>query len=153
MLVASARRLTNPARKSRVGARRNPSQTLAGVFLAHGACDVPHFRGDALRDPRVHAYAARIRHEPDGNTDENALDPQRFVARLQSGAVHEIVVPHAYGHPKAPLTDFENDQKFLGCWGHAGLPGERAQRVLDAVRNVEGLPDMAALPALLTGRD
>jgi aconitate decarboxylase len=115
---------------------------------------VPHFRGEALRDPRVHAYAARIRHEPDGNTDENALDPQRFVITLKSGTVHEMLLPHAYGHPKAALTEAENREKFLRCCGHAepALPPDRAQRVIETIAGVETLPDMAALPALLTGR-
>jgi len=128
---------------------------VAGVYLTHGFCDVPHFRGAALSDPRVHEFAARIRHEPDGNTDENALDPQRFVARLRSGAVHELILPHAYGHPKAPLTEEENVAKFLRCWGHAepALPPERAQHVIAMVQAVEGLPDIAALPPLLAGRD
>jgi hypothetical protein len=77
------------------------------------------------------------------------------VARLRSGAVHELVLPHAYGHPKAPLTEEENVGKFLRCWGHAepALPAERAQRVIAMVQGVESLPDIAALPALLAGRD
>jgi 2-methylcitrate dehydratase PrpD len=127
---------------------------VGGVWLANGACDVPHFRGEALRDPRVHAYAARIRHEADGNTNENALDPQRFVITLKSGAVHEMLLPHAYGHPKAALTDAENEEKFLRCCGHAepALPPTRARRVIETIAGIESLPDIAALPALLAGR-
>ena len=47
--------------------------------------------GEALRDPRVHAYAARIRHEADGNTDENALDPQRFDERLRDLGAERVI--------------------------------------------------------------
>ncbi|MGG5809276.1 MmgE/PrpD family protein [Falsiroseomonas sp. CW058] len=128
---------------------------VGGVFLVHGQCDVPHFRGEALRDPRVHAHAARIRHEPDGNANENALDPQRFTIRLRSGAVREVMVPHAYGHPEAPLTPAENEEKFLRCCTHAdpALPEARARRIMDLVAGVESLPDIAALPAALAGRD
>ncbi len=126
---------------------------VGGVYLVHGTCDVPHFRGEALRDPRVHTFAARIRHEPDGNTDENALDPQRFVARLRSGAVHEITIPHAYGHPRAALTAAENTEKFLRCCAHGAFPPDRAARLIALVDQVETLPDIAALPALIAGRD
>lgn len=122
-------------------------QFVGGVLLAHGGCDVPHFRGEALRDPRVHAYAALIRHEPDGNTDENALDPQRFVITLNSGARHELTLAHAYGHPKAPLTDAENDEKFFRCCGHAvpPVPLARATNLRDRVAGIEALPDIALL--------
>jgi 2-methylcitrate dehydratase PrpD len=67
--------------------------------------------------------------------------------------VHEIVIPHAYGHPRAALTEAENRAKFLRCCGHGGLPPERAERLIALVERVEELPDIAALPALLAGRD
>jgi hypothetical protein len=65
-----------------------------------------------------------------------------------------MVLPHAYGHPEAALTDAENVQKFLRCCGHAGpaLPSDRAHRVIEMIAGVEALPDIAALPALLAGR-
>jgi 2-methylcitrate dehydratase PrpD len=128
---------------------------VAGVYLAKGSCDVPDFRGQALRDPRVHHFAARIRHEPDGNTDENALDPQQIEVRLASGAVHAIHLPHVYGHPEAALTAEENEEKFFRCCRHAepAVPETRARRIRDMVAGVEALPDVAALVATLAGRD
>jgi 2-methylcitrate dehydratase PrpD len=127
---------------------------VAGVFLAKGGCDVPDFRGAALRDPRVHAFAARVRHEPDGNTDENALDPQHIAVRLNSGAVHEIHLPHVYGHPEAALTPEENEEKFFRCCRHAEPPvaEPQARRIRDMVAALESLPDVAALSAAASGR-
>jgi 2-methylcitrate dehydratase PrpD len=128
---------------------------VAGVFLAKGRCDVPDFRGEALRDPRVHAFAARVRHEPDGNKDENALDPQEVSVRLQSGTVHAIHLPHVYGHPEAALTAEENEEKFFRCCRHAEppVPEARARRIRDMVADVEALPDIAALAAAIAGGD
>jgi 2-methylcitrate dehydratase PrpD len=128
---------------------------VAGVYLAKGRCDVPDFRGEALRDPRVHHFAAKVRHEPDGNTDENALDPQYIEVRLASGAVHGIHLPHVYGHPDAPLTDAENEEKFFRCCRHAepAVPEARARRLRDMVAGVEGLADVSALVATLAARD
>jgi 2-methylcitrate dehydratase PrpD len=128
---------------------------VAGVYLAKGSCDVPDFRGEALRDPRVHAFAARVRLEPDGNTDENALDPQRIEVRLASGAVHAIDLPHVYGHPEAPLSPQENEEKFFRCCRHAepALPEPRARRIRDMVTDLEALPDVSALVATLVGCD
>ncbi|WP_237213621.1 MmgE/PrpD family protein [Falsiroseomonas oryziterrae] len=127
---------------------------VAGVYLAKGRCDVPDFRGEALRDPRVHAFAARIRLEPDGNTDENALDPQEIVVRLASGATHAIHLPHVYGHPKAALTAEENEEKFFRCCRHAepAVPEARAHRIRDLVEGLERLPDVTALVGAIAGR-
>jgi 2-methylcitrate dehydratase PrpD len=127
---------------------------VAGVFLAKGRCDVPDFRGEALRDPRVHAFAARVRHEPDGNTDENALDPQQIIVRLTTGAVHEIHLPHVYGHPEAALTPEENEEKFFRCCWHAEPPVAEAQArsIRDMVASLETLPDVAALSVAAAGR-
>jgi 2-methylcitrate dehydratase PrpD len=128
---------------------------VAGVYLAKGRCDVPDFRGEALRDPRVHHFAAKVRHEPDGNTDENALDPQYIEVRLNSGAVHGIHLPHVYGHPEAALTDAENEEKFFRCCRHAEptVPEARARRLRDMVAGVEGLADVSTLVATLAARD
>jgi 2-methylcitrate dehydratase PrpD len=128
---------------------------VAGVFLAKGRCDVPDFRGEALRDPRVHHFAARIRMEADGNTDENALDPQEIAVRLASGATHRIHLPHVYGHPEAALTPAENEEKFFRCCRHAepAMPEARARRIRDLVAAVETLPDVTALVTTLATRD
>jgi 2-methylcitrate dehydratase PrpD len=128
---------------------------VAGVWLAKGSCDVPDFRGEALRDPRVHEFAAKVRLEPDGNTDENALDPQEIAVRLASGATHSIHLPHVYGHPEAALTPEENEEKFFRCCGHAvpPVPQDRARRIRDLVAGVEGLHDVGQLVAAASGRD
>jgi 2-methylcitrate dehydratase PrpD len=120
---------------------------VAGVFLANGSCDVPHFRGEALRDPRVHRFAALVRIEPDGNTDENALDPQHIAVVLRDGTRHAIDLPHAYGHPAVPLTAADNEEKFFRCCRHAVpmVPEARATRIRDRVAAIETLPDVAAL--------
>jgi 2-methylcitrate dehydratase PrpD len=128
---------------------------VAGVYLAKGRCDVPDFRGEALRDPRVHHFAAMVRLEPDGNTDENALDPQEIAVRLTSGATHAIRLEHVYGHPDAALTPEENEEKFFRCCRHAvpAVPQARATRLRDLVAQVETLPDVSALIGAAAGRD
>ena len=127
---------------------------VAGVFLAKGRCDVPDFRGEALRDPRVHAFAARVRLEPDGNTDENTLDPQVIDIRLASGVTHRMVLPRIYGHPEVPLSAADNEEKFFRCCRHAvpPVPEDRGRRIRDLIAGIETLPDIAALVAVAAGR-
>ena len=128
---------------------------VAGVWLAKGHCDVPDFRGEALRDPRVHGFAAKVRIEPDDNTNENALDPQDVSVRLTSGVTHRIHLPHTYGHPAVPLTAAENEDKFYRCCANAVPPiaTTRADRLLGQVQMVETLPDIALLVRAMTGPD
>jgi 2-methylcitrate dehydratase PrpD len=128
---------------------------VAGVWLAKGRCDVPDFRGEALRDPEVHRYAALVRLEPDGNTDQNTLDPQVIEVTLASGLTHAITLPRIYGHPEVALSTADNEEKFLRCCRHAvpPMPASRALRIRDLVAGIETLADVSALAAATAGSD
>jgi len=128
---------------------------VAGVWLAKGACNVPDFRGEALRDPRVHAFAAKVRIEPDGNANENALDPQQISVKLSHGAVHTIHLPHTYGHPAVPLTAAENEDKFRRCCANAvpARPASTVDRLLAQVTTVQSTPDISTLVRAMVRQD
>lgn len=105
---------------------------VAGVYLAHGTVDIPHFKSqDMLRDSGVHEFASRITLELDDNPDENALDPQQFHVTLRDGTVHDITLDHVFGHPERPLTQAQNEEKFIRCCGHAIRP--LRQQAIDAI--------------------
>ena len=116
---------------------------------------MPDFLGDALRDPAVHRHAAKVRLEPDGNADENALDPQEISVQLADGSLHVVRLPHVYGHPAVPLTTAENDEKFHRCWGYASpaRPAAGAARLAALVADIEQVPDVGMLVRTLAGRD
>jgi 2-methylcitrate dehydratase PrpD len=126
---------------------------VAGAYLARGRVDVPDFRGDALRDPEVHRYAAMVDVVLDGNPDQNALDPQRIVVRLRDGREHAIVLPHVYGHPAVPLSAAENEAKFRRCcgYGRIALPGDRVEALIAAVGGLAQVGDVAGLVRLTLG--
>lgn len=123
---------------------------VAGVYLAKGRCDLADFAGEALRDPAVHAAAAKVEVLADGNPDENALSPQRIGVRLRSGAEHEVRLPVVFGHPDAPLSAAENEEKFVRCAAHGGLPEQRARVLRDLVAHCEALADVRQLVQALT---
>jgi 2-methylcitrate dehydratase PrpD len=124
---------------------------VAGCFLARGHVDVPDFRGTALTDPQVHAYAAKVDVVLDTNPDPNALDPQTITVRLTSGAQHAITLPHVFGHPAVPLTDAQNEEKFRRCAGYGRIPLPDPDPLIAAVTGIADLPDIAVLPRLTTG--
>ncbi|MDJ1016742.1 MAG: MmgE/PrpD family protein [Paracoccaceae bacterium] len=121
---------------------------VAGAYMTRGQVDVPEFRSEeVLRDPALHAHAAKVEVVLDDNPDENALDPQRFVFELADGTVEEVDIPHMFGHPRAALTVEENRAKFDRCvtYGRRALSRERADRIAGAVGAVEELADAAEL--------
>jgi 2-methylcitrate dehydratase PrpD len=123
------------------------------VFLAKGRVDVPDFRGDALRDPEVHRFAQMVDVVLDANPDQNALDPQRISVRLASGAEHVVDLAHVYGHPAVPLTAAENEEKFRRCcgYGRVALAAPRAGALVEAVRGLEAVEDVAGIVRLMAG--
>lgn len=124
---------------------------VAGAWMVRGQVDVPEFRGDAvLRDPAIHAAAAKVTLTLDDNPDQNALDPQRFVFTLTDGTTREIRLARVYGHPDAPLTAQENTAKFCRCVGYGVRPlaADQSQALIDGVETLETLPDVARLAAL-----
>ena len=124
---------------------------VAGTFLARGNVDVPDFRGRAtLEDPRVHELASRVTVELDDNPDLNALVPQTISVTLKSGASHAIKLDQVYGHPAVPLTSEENEAKFMRCMGYGIRPlaADRAQRLIDAIADIEAIDDVSRIPAL-----
>lgn len=124
---------------------------VAGAYLVRGRVDVPEFADRAtLNDPAIHAIAAKVHLELDGNPDQNALVPQWFKVTLTDGTAHEITLAQVYGHPDVALTDAENAAKFRRCvgYGRAPMPDAQAARLEQAVSQIETLPDAARLAAL-----
>ncbi len=120
---------------------------VAGVALARGRVDVPDFRGEALRDPDVHRYAALVEVEQDDNPDLNALDPQTFTVTLKNGETRSIVVERAYGHPEAPLSREANIEKFRRCvgFGSEALPAAQVDAIIASVDALEESDDVTSL--------
>ncbi len=121
---------------------------VAGAWLARGKVDVPEFSDpEVLSDPRIHDFAARVEVETDDNPSQSALAPQWWQVTLTDGTVHEIDLPHVYGHPMAALTDDENLAKFRRCvgWGRAPMAGDAADALIAAVAGAETLDDAGAL--------
>jgi 2-methylcitrate dehydratase PrpD len=124
---------------------------VAGLYLARGRVDVPDFRGkENLEDPEIHRLASLVDVVLDNNPDQNALDPQTITVELKSGARHGIALPHVYGHPRAPLTDAENVEKFTRCAGYGSvpLPPVNVQALIDAILGIESETDVARLVSL-----
>jgi hypothetical protein len=84
----------------------------------------------------------------DGNTDENAVVPQRVEIELQNGTKLDQRVDAALGSPENPLPRAAQIAKVKACL--AGLlPEGRTEELIRAIDALHEAPDVAALRALL----
>jgi aconitate decarboxylase len=123
--------------------------TVARV-LQNGALDLADFRGDALGDPATHELAQCVSLESDGNTDPNALAPQRLVVRLRNGTEFAWSCENMLANPARPLTTDQHMAKFRRCLDFAAttLPAPTPSRLIEAVDRLEALEDVRVLAAL-----
>ncbi len=84
---------------------------LSALMLADGRIDPRRFTPATFIDPTIKALAAKLTITLDGNSDPNALSPQRLVVTLTDGTSIERVIPHTLGHPLAKMSDTETQAK------------------------------------------
>lgn len=123
---------------------------VLGALMIRGSVDVAEFRGDALTDPAIHDFAAKVEVVLNDVEDANAFYPQTFTVRLTDGTEHRLTLDHAYGAPENPLTPEENVEKFRRCltWSAKPIPAEAANRIIAFVSDLEAQDNVAALAAL-----
>lgn len=120
---------------------------VAATALLEGTVDVRHFKGDWLRNPRVHEIAANVEPIEDNNPNTNAVAPQRLEVYLKDGRKLEVDMPQIFGHPENPLSDEQNIEKFKRSWSAAAKPlsESSADQMIEAVSNLEGVDDVRSL--------
>jgi 2-methylcitrate dehydratase PrpD len=121
--------------------------------LKNGSIDLLDFRGDALTDPETHALAKLVTTRDDGNPDPNALAPQAVTVHLKNGASLSWRCETMLAHPARPLTQEQHLAKFRRCLDFAAtpLPPATADRLIDAVDQLEKLEDVRRLAMLAAG--
>lgn len=117
--------------------------------LQHGALDLTHFRGEALRDPQTFALARRVTTVADGNPDPNALAPQSVKVELHDGRSLEWRIERMLANPARPLSPEQHLAKFRRCWSLAAVPLGSPAAVIDRVEHLEEVGDMRTLAARL----
>jgi 2-methylcitrate dehydratase PrpD len=116
--------------------------------LLSGSVGLGDFSDALLRDPATHALAARVALLNDGNTDENAVVPQRVEIELQDGTKLNQRVEAALGSPENPLPRAAQIAKVKACFAGI-LPKDRADSLIRTIEALHAAPDAVALGALL----
>jgi 2-methylcitrate dehydratase PrpD len=108
---------------------------------------------DAVSDPAVRALAKRVRvHRAPSIADAVTFVPQRVVVRLIDGRTYDRTVSTLKGHPARPLADAARLEKFHACCAFCPrrVDAVHARAIVEAVANLESLPDVGKLGRLLT---
>jgi 2-methylcitrate dehydratase PrpD len=85
--------------------------SVAAMFV-HGSVGVKAYTSEAIRDERVLAVAARVRHEPRIFKTYPAAFPGAVRIRTLGGEVREVEIPYQRGGPQNPLRAEEVVAKF-----------------------------------------
>jgi hypothetical protein len=79
----------------------------------------------------------------DGNTDENAVVPQRVEIELRDGTKLDQRVDAALGSPENPLPRAAQIAKVRACFNGI-MPEGRAEALMQAIDALHQAPDAAA---------
>lgn len=122
------------------------------ALIREGGLPLAVYR-DGARADRIVAQSmpkVRWRYEPrfDGNW---TFEPGHAVVVTTTGARHEAACEVALGHPQNPMTQAQQEAKFLDCASTAArpVPIARARAIIDLVARLETLDDLGPLLSAL----
>ncbi|WP_082602264.1 MmgE/PrpD family protein [Phenylobacterium sp. Root700] len=125
---------------------------LAGLVLTRGAVGLGDFTAASLADPALHAIAAKISVEDNGDPDPAAFTPAVAVARTRDGRELRIEVAAQFGSPAWPLSREQHLEKARSCLAFGGLEAIHAP-LAALLEDFEHLDDAAAAFRLAAGRE
>jgi 2-methylcitrate dehydratase PrpD len=130
--------------------KKTPQTGLEGKFsiyhaaaaaIVEGAAGEKQFSDEAVRSPAVIALRDRVSTVIDPTIKE---DQVRIAITLKDGSRLEKYIEHAVGSVGNPMSDQDLEAKFA-AQAEGVLPAAQARRAMDLCRDVETLPNAAAL--------
>jgi len=114
--------------------------------LVHGQLTLGDFTPEALRDEATLAFTSRMEHAFDASMEGGSVE-----IWTQAGERYAKTVTTPLGHPARPMSLSRLRDKFLDCAGHAAwpIPSAILEQVVEAVEQLEELPDVGIIPELL----
>lgn len=119
---------------------------VVATALMDGAVTDASFSDARLADRTLHALMAKVKVRVDKRLSAAYPEgaPGRVTVRTRSGATHTQEIIYPLGHFKNPLSDAQVADKFHELTA-ARLPQQQRDGVLDTLRQLEKVDDVAAL--------
>jgi 2-methylcitrate dehydratase PrpD len=114
------------------------------VALCHGAVRPIHLLDDVPPGPAVRQWIERISAEPMTGSAVRDVGACQIEASGAFGRVH-VQAAEAKGHPDAPLTAQELEEKFCANVALAGISKTEAGELAGALAALDRSPDLAPL--------
>lgn len=124
---------------------------VAAAELLFGRVDPTSFTPECLHDPSVEALGRRVHTAEKPHPNPNAFYPQTLRLELSDGRSLSREIPHAWGHPLAPLSPQEREDKFRLCWRLTRSAGPAMEDAIAWLNRLPAQTDLAPLVALLAG--
>jgi aconitate decarboxylase len=130
-------------------AQMNLSFAVAAAFL-DGQVGVDQFVPDRLADPRLLEFARKVDVVGDPAADARGRAYRHAITMTVTadGQEYTASVDHVMGTDTRPITDDQLAEKFYDLAPRA-VGTDRAKQIYDLVQDLELLPDVRALAALL----
>lgn len=127
---------------------------LCAVALINGTVTVQDLDEKGIRDPQTLAMAQRVHPVIDEQADisQGRIMPVPVTVDLlmKDGRTITRRCDYPVGHPSNPMTAVQLEAKFRDCAAVSGYFSDgRLAELLDVIRNLEQVPDVAALSRLL----
>src|SRR5579872_1139096 len=129
------------------------------ILLIERKATLSSFTDAVVQRPDVQDMIRRVRYyvDPDYNKLElqgaslqaMLVEPSFLKIYMKDGKIISGRTEPAKGSPENPMTYEEVADKFRGNAEFAKWPSQKAEAVIEAVKSLEGAPDMARLTAAL----
>jgi len=124
-----------------------------GVAVVYRDVTLNSFTKDGIKDEKVLGIASRVRAvvEPELTAVPSAQAPCLIEIKTKRGKVGPRRVDHVKGGPHNPMTLEECIEKFRKCvdFSIKPLPKENTEEVIDMVKGLEDVSNIAGIPRLL----
>lgn len=125
---------------------------VAAAEVLFGSVDPTSFTPERLQMPQVETLGRRVTTAERPHPNPNAFYPQTLTLELSDGERVVREIPHAWGHPLAPLTAQERDDKFRLCWRLTREGDEaRMEETLAWLKDLPKQADVRWLASVLAG--
>lgn len=128
------------------------AQYCAANVLLRGSSAIRHFTAEAVRDPAIKPYIARVSVAADTALDQRGHTAMDMSIRTKDGREFHRGLDTAPGFPGNPLSPADHIMRFRDCMDFASewFSASQADALLASIERLEHADDVGGLIALLT---
>lgn len=122
------------------------------ILLLRGKAGLSEFTDAVVKSSEVQETIRKVNFYVDPEAESAGYDKMRSLLKihLKDGRVISGRADFAKGSPSNPMTFEETASKFRGCAEFAAWPKSKTENIITLVKNLESVPDVSALSALLS---